>query len=159
MATAYNTVYPNNNWFIPVVLLVTTWATWAFSSIISNIFGGWRRYSHAAAPGYGAGGVAAPAAGATDNWYRGTSYITNGLQTLLWLMLIPVLLNVVLGFSNHARNLIISVFAIGMFWALMRGLGHIFNFLHRIVDFLLFAIVPLAIAAAVLAIRNHRLDD
>lgn len=156
-----DTALSSSYWFIPWVLLVTTWAVWAFSSIISNIFGGWRRHSRAAAAAAPAApGGAVPAAPASDNWYKRSSYITDGLRTLLWLMLIPVLTNTLFGFTNHhARNLIISVFAIGMFWAFLRGLGHIFNFLHRIVDFGLFVLVPLSIAAAVLGIRAGRLDD
>jgi len=171
-----NNGFYNDHSFIPWVLLLTTFALWGLSHALSSVFGGFREYGARRAAGAGVGAGAAPVVGAPvapaaaggavaapasyNGLSRSTGYITDGLKTLLWLLLIPILFNSFWGFSSHvARNLIISIFAIGIIWAFLRGLAHIFHFLHRILDFGLFVLVPLAVAAAALAIDDHHADD
>lgn len=161
---------------VPWVLLLTTFAVWGIIKALSNILGGWRSHSVTTtggavpaaapvAPAYDAeGGVAppgarvAPAAGGVavapmDRYHRSTKSVTDGLQTLLWLMLIPTLINQVWGFHHHSsRNLIISIFAIGMVWAFLRSIARP---LHRFLDLLLLPLVIMAIAASAKAINHH----
>jgi hypothetical protein len=137
--------------FLPWLFTIITFGLWAVLTIFTSAFGGWRAYHYATA-------VGAPGAVATtpesDVWYRRSSYVTDALRTLLWLMFVPTVINHIFGFTNiDARNLLIAVFAIGLVWAILRGLGHIMHFLHRVVDILLFVIVPMAIAAAALGFR------
>lgn len=169
--------------FIPWVLVITTFALWGLIKMLSFVFGGWRHHARAAAaappaaagpgygPGYGPGagvnaGPVAAGAGAgagvgVGRFHKPSRFVSDGLETLLWLLLIPTIINSLYGFDDRtARNLIIAIFVIGMLWALLRGLGHIpvLGFLHRIIDLALLALVPMAIAAAALGIRDHHPD-
>lgn len=160
----YNHIH-HDDIIIPWILLLTTFALWALAKTLSLIFGGFHHHRSrtAAVPvannGVGAGAGAAVVTPNESGWHKSSHYVSQGLKMLLWLLLIPILFNTVFGFSHTARNLIIAIFAIGILWALLRGLGHVFSFLHRILDFGLFVLVPLSIAAAALGIRHHRLLD
>jgi hypothetical protein len=153
----------------PWILFLTTFALWGFSRAFSNIFG--TGFSNAGFGGFGAGGggVVAPNAAAPggvvaapggNTLYGPGHYISDGLQTLLWLLFVPTIMNQLFGFTNwHARNLIIAIFSIGLIWAILRSIGHVINFLHRIVDLLLLVLVPMALAASILALRHLWGDD
>lgn len=159
----------NDYGWIPWVLVITTLALWAFSSMLNGIFGGWREHSARRAAAAGAGGAAAgapgaavgaAAPGAAPGWQRSTGYVSDALLWLLLLLLVPTVINQFFGFGNEtARNLIIAVFSLGLIWALMRWFGHIFHFLARLVDMFLIFIIPLSIAAAVLGLRLRYADD
>jgi hypothetical protein len=144
--------------WVPWVLLLTTFALWGFWSIISNLFGGLAARSAniaAAAGGAAVGGAPGAAAGAaiTSPWYGRTHDTTRALRDLLWLLLIPILINTFFGWEHRARDLIIAIFAIGIVWAFLRGL------LHRFADVLWIPLIALAIAAAGLGIRHRHFDD
>jgi len=166
-------------WYIPFVLAVSTFALWGLLRMLSFVFGGWRHHDRVnaaapaagagAAPGYGPGagvaaGPVAAGAGTTGfggRMYKPTRYVSDGLETLLWLVFFPTVINAFFGFANHtARNLIIAIFSIGLMWAFSRFLGHIpvLGFLHRILDLALLVLVPMSIAAAVLPIRDNHSD-
>jgi hypothetical protein len=179
VTTQPNWAYNNHNTFIPWALTITVFGLWGLLKVLSYVFGGQRHHARnrgavaapaAGAPGYGPGvGAnvgpvgAGAAAGPVGGWYKNSRYVSDGLETLLWLMLIPTLVNTLVGgfHNDHTiRNLIISIFSIGLFWVFFRAIGHIpvLGFLHRFVDLLLLPLVILAIAAASKGISDFHND-